>query len=275
MRTILFGALEQLFPVQRHEWPKTLMLLSVATLIGVGFTVSRAASEAMFLIHFGVDYLPYLLLANPLLVLVTSMIYGAYADRIPDDRLMMYTALLPVPLIVLMRVLMVWAMHWVYFVLYTFVLAYATILTTSWTVYLAGHYDVQESKRLLPFITSGTLIGMVLGGIGVALCVPLIGSANILWLWASTLVAGVAIVHSITKMYTAIDTKARKTKRAAPKPSLRQSIAEGIAYSRSSALFTTMAIASIATMMALQVIDFEYSKIIRVAFPDKIGRASC
>jgi HEAT repeat protein len=69
-------------------------------------------------------------------------------------------------------------------------------------------------------------------------------------------------------MYTAIDTKARKIKRAAPKPSLRQSIAEGIAYSRSSALFTTTAVASIATMMALQVIDFEYSKIIRVAFPD-------
>jgi hypothetical protein len=222
----------------------------------------------MFLIHFGVDYLPYLLLANPLLVLVTSTIYGVYADRIPDDRLMIYTALLPVPLIVLMRVLMFGGMHWVYFVLYTFVLAYATILTTSWTVYLAAHYDVQESKRLLPFITSGTLIGMVLGGIGVALCVPLIGSANILWLWAGTLVAGVAIVHSITRMYTAIDTKARKTKRAAPKPSLRQSIAEGIAYSRSSALFTTMAISSIATMMALQVIDFEYSKIIRVAFPD-------
>src|SRR6266852_7801922 len=106
MRTILFGALEKLFPVQRHEWPKALMLLGVATLIGAGSSISRAASEAMFLIHFGVDYLPYALLANPILVLVTSTIYSAYADRIPDDRLMMYTSLVPVPLIVLMRVLM-------------------------------------------------------------------------------------------------------------------------------------------------------------------------
>src|SRR5262245_5824974 len=268
MRTLLFGAFEKLFPVQRHEWPKVLMLLSVATLIGVGSSISRAASEAMFLIHFGVDYLPYVLLVNPILVLVTSTIYVACADRIPDDRLMMYTSLLPVPLIVLLRLLMFGGIDWVYFVLYTFVQAYATILATSWTVYLAAHYDVQESKRLLPFITSGTPIGMVLGGIGVALCVPLMGAANILWLWASTLVAGVVMVHSITRMYTAIDTKARKTKRAAPKLSLRQSIAEGIAYSRSSALFTTTAIATIATFMAMQVIDFEYSKIIRVAFPD-------
>src|SRR5215471_6452055 len=106
MRMLLFGALEKFFPVQRHEWPKALMLLSVATLIGVGTSVSRASSEAMFLIHFGVDYLPYLLLVNPILVLVTSTIYGAYADRIPDDRLMIYTALLPVPLIILMRLLM-------------------------------------------------------------------------------------------------------------------------------------------------------------------------
>src|SRR5262245_46386430 len=166
MHTLLFGVLEKFFPVQRHEWPKVLMLLSVATLIGVGSSISRAASEAMFLIHFGVDYLPYVLLANPLLALVTSTIYTAYADRIPDDRLMLYTSLLPIPLIVLMRVLMFGGLHWVYFVLFTFVQAYATILATSWQVYLAGHYDVQESKRLLPFITSGDRIGTVLGGVG-------------------------------------------------------------------------------------------------------------
>lgn len=268
MPTFLLGLLEKLFPVQRHEWPKALMLLSVAALLGVGFTVSRAASEAMFLVNFGVEYLPYLLLANPALVLISSAIYGAYADRIRDDRLMIYTSLLPVPLIIALRLLIVAGLHWAYFALYTFVLAYATILTTSWTVYLAGHYDVQEGKRLVPFISSGMLIGTVVGGVGVVLCVPVIGAASVLWLWVGTLVGGVAVVQVITRVYTAIDTKARKTKRSAPKPSLRQTIAEGVAYSRSSALFTTTAIASIATMMALQLIDFEYSKIIRVAFPD-------
>ena len=131
MRTVLFDTFEKLFPVQRHEWPKALMLLSVAALIGVGSSVSRASSEAMFLIHFGVEYLPYVLLVNPILVLVTSTIYVACADRIPDDRLMMYTSLLPVPLIVLMRLLMFGGIHWVYFVLYTFVQAYASILATS------------------------------------------------------------------------------------------------------------------------------------------------
>src|SRR5712691_2074578 len=115
MQTLLCSALEKLFPVQRHEWPKGLMLLGVAVLLGVGFSISRAASEAMFLIHFGIDYLPYLLLVNPILVLVSSALYGVYADRIPDDRLMIYTALLPVPLIVLMRLLMVADMEWVYF----------------------------------------------------------------------------------------------------------------------------------------------------------------
>ena len=44
MQTLLFSTLEKLFPVQRHEWPKGLMLLSVAAILGVGATVSRAAS---------------------------------------------------------------------------------------------------------------------------------------------------------------------------------------------------------------------------------------
>src|SRR5437870_9915734 len=133
MHAWLFGTLEKLFPVQRQEWPKALMLLSVAALLlGVGYSVSRAVSEAMFLIHFGVDYLPYALLTNPLLALVTSAIYTAYADRIPDDRLMMYTSLLPVPLIVLMRLLMLVGMDWVHLVLYTFVMAYSTMLARSW-----------------------------------------------------------------------------------------------------------------------------------------------
>ena len=131
MRTLLLGTLGKLFPVQRHEWPKALMLLSVAVLVGVGGTVSSTASEAMFLVNVGVEYLPYVLLANPVLALVVSTIYSAYADRIPDDRLMIYTALLPVPLIVLMRLLIFMDLHWVYFVLYTFVQAYAIILITK------------------------------------------------------------------------------------------------------------------------------------------------
>lgn len=268
MRTFLFGTLGKFFPVQPHEWPKALMLLSVATLLGIGFTVSRSAAEAMFLIHFGVESLPYLLLVNPLLVLLTSAVYGAYADRLPDNRLMIYSSLLPVPLIMLLHLGILLHIPWAYFALYAFVLAYGTILTTSWTVYMSGHYDVQESKRLIPFISSGMLIGTVLGGVGVALCVPLVGTEGILWLWSMTLVGGVVVIRSITRRYTTIDTKAHKPKRAAPKPSLRQSIAEGIAYSRSSTLFTTTAIASITTMMVLQIIDFEYSKIIRVAFPE-------
>lgn len=268
MKTWLARLGAALFPVQRHEWPKALILLSMAVLLGIGFSISRAASEALFLTRFGVEYLPYLLLANPVLVLVSSTVYGVFADRISDTRLMIYTSLAPVPLIILMYVLMHQGWSWVYFALYTFVLSYASILTTSWTVYVSGHYDVQEGKRLLPFIASGTLIGTVMGGLGIAWCVPLIGAANVLWVWLGTLLVGVGLVRAIAKTFTAIDTKTRKPKRGAARQTLRQSLAEGLAYSRASALFMTTAIASIATMMALQLMDYEYSKTIRATFPD-------
>ena len=268
MKASVLRLLGKLFPVHPHEWPKALVLLSVATLLGMSFSMSRAASEGLFLTRLGVHYLPTLLLINPLLVLVASAIYGAFADRIPNDRLLIYTTLLPVPLILLLYLLMIFDATWVYFVLYTFVLAYASILTTSWTVYIAGHYDAQESKRLLPFITSGILIGTVIGGVGVAASVSYIGTRNVLLLWVGTSLGIAAVVWWLAQRFTALDTEARKTRRSAKQPSMLQNLKEGLAFSRASSLFMTTGIVSVATMVAIQLLDFEYSKILARTYPD-------
>jgi ATP/ADP translocase len=179
MPKFLFRILAKLFPVQPHEWPKAFLLFSVATLWGMSTSVSRAASEGMFLSHLGVEYLPTLLLANPLLVLVLSIVYSAYADRLAPDRLMIVTVLLPVPLIVLFRLVILLHLPWVYFLLYAFVLAYGALIMLSWSVYLATHYDIQEAKRLIPFISSGLLLGTIMGGMVVVGSAALLGPANL------------------------------------------------------------------------------------------------
>jgi hypothetical protein len=180
MRAYLLRILSALFPVQRHEWPKALMLLSAAALLGIGMSVSRTAAEGLFLTRYGVEFLPYLQLTNPFLVLVATTIYGTVSSRLSHSRLMIYTALVPVPLILAMRFFILFEFSWVYFALFAFVMAYASVVSTSWAIYLPGHYDVQEAKRLLPFISSGLLIGTVVGGLGVAIFVPILGAANVL-----------------------------------------------------------------------------------------------
>ena len=62
--------------------------------------------------------------------------------------------------------------------------------------------------------------------------------------------------------------EAPKAKRGGDKPSLLRTIAEGFRYVRASALFMTMALTTLTTMIALQLMDFEYSTIIRAAFPN-------
>ncbi len=212
-------------------------------------------------------------LINPFLVLFATMLYGAYAGRVSSDRMMIYSAAVPIPFILALRVLMGYEFGWVYFALFAFVLAYASVLATSWAVYLPGHYNVQEAKRLLPFINSGLLIGGVAGGLTVAALVPMIGAANVILLWLGALIGIIAVVHIVGKLFTAMDADTRKTqapsqRTAAKKPGILDNLKEGVAYSRASALFMTTAIATIATMMALQIIDFEYSKIFARAYPD-------
>ena len=266
MLGFLFHVLAKLFPVQPHEWPKAFLLFSVATLWGMSTSVSRAAAKGMFLSYLGVEYLPTLLLANPLLVLVLSIMYSAYADRLARDRLMIATVLLPVPLIILLRLAILLHMPWVYFCLYAFVLAYGALLMLSWSVYLATHYDIQEAKRLVPFIASGLLLGAIMGGIVVVGSVALLGPANLLLLWVATLTAGALLVRRIARRYPLLE--APKGKRGGNKPSLLRTIAEGFSYVRASPLFMAMAMTTLTTMVAMQLMDFEYSTIFRVAFPD-------
>jgi HEAT repeat protein/ATP/ADP translocase len=268
MKAIVLRWLGKLFPVSPHEWPKALVLLSVATLLGMSFSMSRVASEGLFLTRLGIQYLPSLLLINPLLVLVASAIYGAFADRVPNDRLLIYTALIPVPLILLMRLLIALDATWVYFALYAFVLAYASILTTSWTVYISGHYDTQESKRLVPFISSGLLIGTVVGGMGVAIGVSYIGAGNVLLLWVGASLGIAWVVWWLAQRFTAMETESRKVKRGAKPPGMLQNLKEGVAFSRDSSLFLTTGVVSVATMVAIQLLDFEYSKILARAYPE-------
>jgi HEAT repeat protein len=266
MPRFLFRILEKLFPVQPHEWPKAFLLFSVAALWGISVSISRAAAEGLFLSHLGVEYLPTLLLANPLLVLVFSIVYSAYTERLARDRLMIATVLFPVPLIVLLRLVILLHMPWVYFLLYAFVLAYGALLMLSWSVYLATHYDIQEAKRLIPFISSGLLVGAIVGGMVVVGGVALLGPANMLLLWAAALGAGALLVRRLAQRYPFLD--APKAKRGSGKPSLVRTMAEGFRYVRASALFMTMALTTLTTMIALQLMDFEYSTIFRATFPN-------
>jgi len=265
MPRFLFRVLEKLFPVQPHEWPKAFLLFSAATLWGISISISRAAAEGLFLSHLGVEYLPTLLLANPLLVLVLSMAYSAYAERLARDRVMIATVLLPVPFIVLLRLVILLHMPWVYFLLYAFVLAYGALLMLSWSIYLATHYDIQEAKRLLPFIASGLLLGAIVGGMVVVGGVALLGPANMLLLWAAALGAGALLVRRMARRYPFLE--APKAKQGSGKPSLMRTIAEGFRYVRASALFMTMALTTLTTMIALQLMDFEYSTIFRATYP--------
>jgi HEAT repeat protein len=229
-------------------------------------SISRAAAEGLFLSHLGVEYLPTLLLANPLLVLVLSIGYSVYADRLARDRLMIATVLLPLPCIILLRLAILLHIPWVYFLLYAFVLAYGALLMLSWSVYLATHYDIQEAKRLIPFIASGLLLGAIVGGMVVVGSVALLGPANLLLFWVATLAMGALLVRYIARRYPFLE--APKGKRGGSKPSLVRTIAEGFRYVRASALFMTMAMTTLTTMIALQLIDFQYSTIFRAAFPN-------
>ena len=180
---------------------------------------------------------------------------------------MIATVLLPVPLIVLLRLVILLGVSWVYFFLYAFVLAYGVLLMLSWSVYLAIHYDIQEAKRLVPFISSGTCWGPLWVAWWWWSSVRLLGPANMLLLWVATLGAGALLVRHIARRYPFLE--APKVKRGGASQAWCGPLLRDFVYVRTSALFMTMALTTFTTMIALQLMDFEYSTIFRATFPER------
>jgi HEAT repeat protein len=215
-----------------------------------------------------------LLLLNPVIIVTASTVYSLYAERISSDRMLGYIALLPLPLIVGMHALILHEAKWVYFLLYNVVLAYGSVLYTSWMVYLSGHYDLQEAKRIVPFVTSGQLLGAVLGGGSVALCAPRIGTANVLFLWCGALVGVAGVVWWMAHRFTTLDTESRQSKRSTKPPGLWQNLQQGMTFLRTSSLVLATTVVTILTLLALQLFEYEYSKIFARVYPQPADLAA-
>src|SRR5206468_12537968 len=100
------------------------------------------------------------------------------------------------------------------------------------------------------FTSSGILLGASVGGAGVVFSVRLLGPANILVLRAATLGAGALLVRRMARRYRFLEVP--KARRSGTKPNLGRTLAEGSGCVRVSALFTAMALTTLASMIAVQ-----------------------
>lgn len=157
-------------------------------LLGAGMALGRGTADALFLKRYGVHYLPlmYVLLSGSLAI--TSIAYAVYADRIEPERL--FARLFHVLAAIVASSWLVMRGGWFDSVYPFYFLVYeisSELLLVHSALYFSKNFELLQSKRLSALVLAGMQLGVITGGIGLALMVPVSGTQNALLAWAGLL----------------------------------------------------------------------------------------
>ena len=191
----------RLLLIREDEKIPVFYFLSLFFIIGCGMAMGKASADALFFKRFGIEYLPLMYVALGFLLTAVSFVYAAFADKISAEKF--FSRLFFILIIVLVSI---WSLisytdnsasYPVYFLVYE---AASEILLIHTALYLNQNMDTYKSKRLSPIVLAGSQLGLITGGILVAILSPLIGTSQIILLWCGMLLLAAGMMISWHKL---------------------------------------------------------------------------
>ncbi|MDX2456143.1 MAG: hypothetical protein QNL87_01405, partial [Gammaproteobacteria bacterium] len=191
----MINQLERKLLIQPGERGSVLYFLFFFMLVSAGMAIGRSTADALFLKRLGIEYLPLMYIIQSMLLAAVSLVYAAFADRIPAEK---FFRALFATLIVL--VLASWfamsasssaLIYPAYYLVYEVA---SEVLLVHAALYMNQNMNTLQAKRLTPLVYAGAQIGTITGGLLLVVAAPVFGTQNLLLLWCGLLVTGAVVI---------------------------------------------------------------------------------
>ncbi|MBI3150930.1 MAG: HEAT repeat domain-containing protein [Chloroflexi bacterium] len=263
----MFHRLASLLNVRADEGRLAFLVALLFACIQAGQGMGDNAASALFLLRYGVDFLPYMYLFLGALTFITTLAYSAALGRF--DKGKFFSALIAafIGLLILERAAIFFPFALLYPILWLTINGVSMILGTFvWN--LAGEVcDARQAKRLFPLFTSAGILGSVIGNAVTGVIARLLGTDNLLLLYA--LLLGVAFY--LTRMIAS--GHFQKTKIFKEKSNLLDDLRAGFDFVRVSPLMRLIAYSSVLFSVLFFAIAFPFNKVVTASFSDEAGVA--
>ncbi len=263
--------LTRIAPVYPGEGRVVVLCLIVNFLVVTGIMFGRNSRDALFLVYFGVEYLPYMYFANAVSLIVCSLGYTILVDRLERGKFLAGTSLLFVGTLVASRIALLGHPRWFFPVLYveSQVIWYFTLMQ-FWT-FVGDLFDTRQAKRIFPFLAVGALLGMVSVGLFSKQLVKGLGTENLLLVWAGLILAATSLAAYVYLRHRTAKEAAHRDAASLPKqikPSEWQKIRDGFREVGREPLLRSMAGYILLLWTVYAVVDFCFNKTMRARYPD-------
>ncbi len=198
-------------------------------------------------------------------MILTSLVFQRYAHRVRIERLLF--GLLPAVaiLILVSRVGVGLELGWVFRTIYVGYDVFNFLMIVCFWQFATSVLDQRKAKKMIGLVASGGTLGTVASGFGIRGIVPVIGTANLLYVFAALVAAGLAFVIAINAQRAR---GADKTTGAPASPSA-PSKTSGAAAGRSDGLFKNvphlkyMILLAASVTLSLTLIDYQFKVLLR------------
>ena len=259
----MINRLATLLKVRSNEGLLVLLVGLLFACIQAGQGMGDNAASALFLLRFGVDYLPTMYLFLGVLTFGTTLAYSAGLGRFERNQFFLSLILGLIVLLLIERAALAGDFRFLYPVLWLTINGMGMILgTLTWNI--AGEVcDARQGKRLFPLFASAGILGSVLGNLITGSAARLLGTANLLILYAALLGGAYFLIRAITQKFF------QTAKKSGNPASFWDDLRAGFDYVRSSSLIRLIALASILFSVLFFAIAFPFSKVVTASFADE------
>lgn len=253
-------------PGNREEKVKVLYLIAYLFFVVSASTVGRTAADTLFLSRYDAAMLSRMYLPQAAALILAGFAFQKFGGRIRMDRLIV--AMIPAvsALVLLSRAGVAYGSDWVLPTIYVVYDLFNFLMIVCFWQFATSMLDQRKAKQTIGWVGSGGIVGGIVSGFGLKLAVPLIGTANLIYVYAGLQLLALAAVLALIRLCpNPAETFASAPPKTQPGTKKRME-GEGAGNSglfRSVPHLKYVAVMSAALTISLMFVDFQFKSILR------------
>lgn len=176
---------------------RVVVLTVCYAMIMIASIIGASTADTLFLSHYDIAQLSYMYLYITVGVVLIGLVFQKVSESMRPDHLL-YGVTLCVGLFILAtRLLLGMDVAWVYPVMFVGYEVNTVLLTMAFFTFMASVLDARQAKRHIGTVAAGGVAGAILGGFSTSSLAPLMGTENLVYVYAFLVLSGVWFVRAL------------------------------------------------------------------------------